>query len=78
MKAKGVTSSAVKKQIYLDHYKKALYENQHCYTNVNVIKSRNHEVFTERITKLSLSSFNDKHVILSDGIRFYLQCLFLD
>ncbi len=36
---------------------------------MNTIRSRQHDVGTERVTKTALSADDDKRVILEDGIR---------
>ena len=36
---------------------------------VNVIRSHCHEIYTEDINKIALSSDNDKRVIMVDGIH---------
>ena len=36
---------------------------------MNVIRSHCHEIYTEEITKIALSSDDDKRVIMSDGIH---------
>ena len=36
---------------------------------MNVIRSHCHEIYTEEINKLALSSGDDKRVIMADGIH---------
>jgi len=36
---------------------------------MNVIRSRRHEVFSEEVNKIALSSEDDKRVIMKDGIH---------
>jgi len=36
---------------------------------MNVIRSRRHEVFSEKVNKIALSSEDDKRVIMEDGIH---------
>jgi len=36
---------------------------------MNVIRSRLHEVFSEEVNKIALSSEDDKRVIMEDGIH---------
>ena len=35
----------------------------------NILRSYNHEVYTEEINKVALSALDDKRYILSDGIH---------
>ena len=69
MKAKGIQSIALKRQFLFDHYKQALFEDKSFNTSFNVIRSRNHKVFTEKITKQALSAHDDKRYVLADGIH---------
>ena len=36
---------------------------------MNVIRSHYHEIYTDEINKMSLSSADDKRVIMADGIH---------
>ena len=36
---------------------------------MNVIRSHSHEIYTEEINKIALSSDDDKRVIMADGIH---------
>ena len=36
---------------------------------MNVIRSHRHEIYTEEINKIALSSDDDKRVIMEDGIH---------
>ena len=36
---------------------------------MNVIRSRRHEVFSEEVNKIALSSEDEKRVIMEDGIH---------
>lgn len=69
MKAKGIKSSALKKQFMFDSYKSALLKNERFYAKFSIIRSRNHVVFTEQMSKLALTSHDDKRHILADGIK---------
>ena len=36
---------------------------------INVIRSHCHEIYTEEINKIALSSYDDKRVIMANGIQ---------
>ena len=39
------------------------------YCNMTVFRSRNHDIYTEKVTKIALSTDDDKRVITDDGIH---------
>lgn len=69
IKAKGISSSSLKNQFLFDHFKQVLFENKTFYANFNVIRSRNHVVYTEAIKKQALTSHDDKRYIQADGVH---------
>jgi len=68
-KCKGVKKNVVQNSITHDDYKKALFSRQDQYRIMNVIRSYHHELYTEQVNKIALSSNDDKRVILEDGIH---------
>ncbi len=68
-KCKGIRSYIVKKEITIDDYEKCLFSGESQFRTMNVIRSRKHNVGSERINKKALSSDDDKRVILRDGIH---------
>ena len=68
-KCKGVKKSAVKKSITYEDYKTCLFTGKEQLRKMNVIRSYNHEVYTERVNKVALCSDDDKRYILEDGIN---------
>src|SRR5215470_3627816 len=71
-KAKGIVSSVTKNVIKHDNYRKTLDEK---YTlqrsKMNVIRSEKHQLYTMAMNKISLSAYDDKRYILSDGVNSY-------
>lgn len=67
-KAKGVTTS-VTKRLDIDKYKNVLYYNQSVRKNMCVIRSKNHNVYTQKINKLVLNSEDDKRQILKKQFK---------
>ncbi len=67
-KCKGVRKYIIKKEITIDDYEECLFLKQPQFRAMNAIRSRRHDVGTERINKTALSADDDKRVILPDGI----------
>ena len=59
-KAKCTKKCVIKKMLKFEDYKKCLFD-----------KSENHEVYTENINKIALSSNDDKRIVASDRITSY-------
>ena len=67
-KCKGVKKSVVKKSITHEDYKTCLFTGKEQLRKMNVIRSRDHEIYTEEVNKVALSADDDKRYILEDGI----------
>ena len=63
-KCKGVKSLVVKNSITHDDYKNCLFTGKEQLRKMNVIKSHNHNIYTEQINKVALSSNDDKRHLL--------------
>ena len=68
-KCKGITKSVVKKSITHEDYKTCLFTGKEQLRKMNIIRSHKHDVYTEEINKVALSSNDDKRYILDDGIN---------
>jgi hypothetical protein len=67
---KGINRSVAKKHIHFNDYKNALFSGastRHEVTRV-VSKKHEHEMYTIKQNKISLSSYDDRRYILDDGI----------
>ena len=67
-RCKGVKTSTVKKDITLANYRECLYSGIPQTRSMCVIRSRGHNLYSERITKVALCPKDDKRVILEDKI----------
>ena len=67
-KSKGVKKSVVKKSITYEDYKNCLFTGKEQLRKMNVIRSYNHEIYTEEVNKIALSP-DDKRHILEDGMH---------
>ena len=68
-KCKGVRKMVVKRSIAHEDYKTCLFTGKEQMRRMNVIRSYNHEVFTEEINKVALCSDDDKRYILENRIN---------
>ena len=68
-KCKGVTKNATKRSIQFDNYRECLFSRKEQHRKMNVIRSHFHEIYTEEINKIALSSDDGKRVIMADGIQ---------
>ena len=55
--------------IQFDDYRECLFSRKEQHRKMNVIRSHCHEIYTEDINKIDLSSDNDKRVIVAGGIQ---------
>ena len=65
--AKVLKKAVVKKGITLEDYKNCVFNLQSKSVTQLCFRTHDHEMFTEKISKVALSPKDDKHVILSDG-----------
>ena len=68
-KCKGVKKNVVKKSTKFEDYKECLFTGREQVRQMNVIRSHGHEMYTEEVNKVALSTNDDKRIILADGIH---------
>ena len=68
-KYKGVTKNVTKRSIAFDDYRECLLSRKEQHLNMNVIRSHCHRIYTEEINKTTLSSDDDKRIIMTDEIH---------
>ena len=64
---KGIKKSVLKKEVKHQDFKDCLFEKREFHHQMMGFRSHLHQVYTEKQTKKSLSPFDDKRYILSDG-----------
>ena len=78
-KCKGIKKNVTKNDIRHKDYKDCLFKNTKEMRKMNVIRCRLHNLYTEEVNKVALSSNDDKRVILEDNVHTlshgYLQSL---
>ena len=70
-KAKGVRKNVIKNEIKHNDYKNVLLESSKMHHINKGIRSQNHQLFSIKQNKVSLSAYDDKRYILDDGISTY-------
>ena len=68
-RCKGVKTQVVESSITHEDYKTCLRTGKEQLRKQNIIRSYEHEVFTEEVNKIALSATDDKRYILNDGIH---------
>jgi hypothetical protein len=64
--AKGIGRAQIRKMCH-DHYKTCLLERTQTISTTNIIRSDAHKVYSEHVTKVTLSPFDDKRYVLNNG-----------
>ena len=67
-KCKGVKKQVVEENITHEDYKTCLLTGKEILRKQNILRSYDHEVYTEEVNKIALSAADDKRYILSDGM----------
>ena len=68
-KCKGIKKQVVKSSISHEDYKTCLTTGKEQLRKQNILRSYDHEVYTEEVNKVALSALDDKRYILSDGVH---------
>ena len=69
--AKGIKKNIIKKDITHENYKKVLFNNEQMPHTMKTIRSKNHQLGSYEINKVSLSCFDDKRYIHNNGITSF-------
>ena len=64
-KCKGVTWNVAKRSIQFDGYRECLFGRKEQHRKMSVIRSHCHEIYTEEINKIAISSDDDKRVFMA-------------
>ena len=68
-KCKGIKKQVVESSISHEDYKTCLLTGKEQLRKQNILRSYNHEVYTEEVNKIALSALDDKRYILKDGMH---------
>ncbi|MES9903030.1 MAG: hypothetical protein ABW168_10140 [Sedimenticola sp.] len=67
-KAKGIQKATTEKDLKYEMFETALIDKKEILSTMELIRSRQHNLHCETVTKKSLSPFDDKRYILNDGV----------
>ena len=70
-KAKGTKKCLIKQKLMFKNYKDRLFNNKTVYKSQKRFKSYYHDVYTEEVNKISLSSNDDEKLQTSNKITTY-------
>ena len=70
-KAKGVKTYVIKKDLKREYYDEILASGKNMYSNMKLIRSIKHQLYTLEMNKVSLSAYDDKRWIMKGGITSY-------
>ena len=69
--AKGVEKNIIKREISHSDYRDVTFNKEKTHHQMKTIRSELHQISSYQLNKVSLSPFDDKRYILSDGITSY-------
>ena len=69
LKAKGVKKNVIKNTLSFDDYKECLFSKNEVMIDMNIIRSKNHNIYSIPMNKITLSSNDDKRLICEDKIN---------
>ena len=64
-----MSENATERSIKFHDYRECLFSRKDQHRKMNVIRGHCHEIYIEEINKISISSDDDKRVIMADGIH---------
>ena len=70
-KSKGTKRCVIKQKLMFQNFKNCLFNNKTVYRSQERFKSYYHDVYTEEVNKIALSSNDDKRLQTSDRITTY-------
>ena len=70
-KAKRTKKFVIKRELMFDNYKESLFDNKVILKSQQRFRSDHHEVYTEEVNKIALSSNDDKRLQTYDRITTY-------
>ena len=68
-KAKGVKKNVIKKSITFEDYKKCLLSEEKVLKEMNIVRSKNHDIYSMNVNKIALSANDDKRIICCNKIN---------
>ena len=69
--AKGVSKAVIKNKLRHELYRQCLFERQTQTESMNLFRTDKHQIYTVTLNKTTMSAYEDKRFLLSDGIHSY-------
>ena len=69
--AKGIVKNVFKKELKHEIYQNIFKTDDKMYSEMKVIRSEKHAIYTMNLRKVSLSAYDDKRFIKDDGVSSY-------
>ena len=67
-KAKGVKKNVIKKSLRFEGYEKCLFSGEKVMKEMNIIRSKNHDIYSMNVNKVALSANDDKRLVCPNKI----------
>ena len=64
-----MTKNVIKNALSFEDYKKCLFSEKEVMKGINIIRSKNHDIFSMTVNKLALSATDDKRLICENKIN---------
>ena len=68
-KFKGVKKNVVKRELSFEDYVQCLFSGEKKMKSINSIRSENHDIYSKKVNKITLSNDDDKREVLKDRVR---------
>ena len=66
---KGVKKNVIKNALSFEDYKECLFSEEEVMKDMNIIKSKHHDIYSMTVNKLALSANDDKRLICENKIN---------
>ena len=67
-KAKGVKKNVIEKSLRFEDFKKCVFFAEKLMKQMNIIRSKNHDIYSMTVNKVALSANDDKRIICPNKI----------
>ena len=67
-KAKGVKKNVIKNSLRFEGYEKCLFSGEKVMKEMNIIRSKNHDIYSMNVNKVALSANDDKRLVCPNKI----------
>ena len=68
-KLKGIKKSSIERKITFEDYERCLFDSENLFVAMNIIRSKNHNLFSIRQNKMALNSKDEKRYVCNNRIN---------